>query len=140
MKQNFKITKMQQLFADEWIISGNATDAARKSGYAEKTATQKAYTILDHPNVQAYIKDRMKEHDSKMIADQEEVLLFLTKTMRGETVDYEDTVDGRMMKQFAKDRVKAAELLGKRYMLWTEKVQMEATVASVMIVDDIPDE
>lgn len=135
-----KLTMKQQQFADYYIISGNASEAAIQAGYSKKMAEKKAYLMLEHPLIREYIKNRMKSHESKMIADQDEVLMFLTRTMRGEIEDFEDTELGRMNMQFTKDRVKAAELLGKRYMLFTDKVDINATVAPVTIVDDIPDE
>ena len=144
-----EMTPKQQKFADEYIISGNATDAAIKAGYSEKTARYIGSENLTKPNISNYIDERMKEYQDKQIATQEEVLNFLTNSMIGE-VDEEVVVtvgtgDGRsavrkVRKEIsAKDRIKAAELLGKRYGIWTDKQQIES-VAQVVFIDDITED
>ncbi|MGY3725004.1 phage terminase small subunit [Granulicatella balaenopterae] len=144
-----EMTPKQQKFADEYIISGNATDAAKKAGYSEKTARYIGSENLTKPVIKNYIDERMKEYQDKQIATQEEVLNFLTNSMIGE-VDEEVVVtvgtgDGRsavrkVRKEIsAKDRIKAAELLGKRYGIWTDKQQIES-VAQVVFIDDITDD
>ena len=101
--------------------------------------------MLENESVKAYIKERMKEIESERIAKAEEVLAFLSASLRGEVLEEvisTETVDGMvkpviLKKQLsAKDRIKAAELLGKRYALFTEKVDLEGNVG-VTIIDDI---
>lgn len=105
----------QKKFADEYIISGNATEAYKKAYpnvKKDETARANASRTLTNANVQAYIEERMAEIDSKKIADQKEVMEFLTSTMR----DKENST---------KDRLKAAELIGKKHMMWVEKQSVE---------------
>ena len=130
-----KLTVKQQKFADEYIISGNATDAAKKAGYSEKTAFTIATENLKKPYIKQYIDQRIKELDDKKIAKQEEVLQYLTSVLRGESKSAIVVVEGcgdgyseaRTIKKTPdeKERLKAAELLGKRYRIFSEKSEVE---------------
>lgn len=141
-----KLTLKQQRFADEYIISGNATDAAIKAGYAPKAAYQTGAENLRKPQIKAYIAERLKSLENEKIATQEEILQYLTAVMRGE--HQEQTLisvgeAGQTITEIdvgAKDRIKAAELLGKRHRLWTEKVEADIS-GTVVFVDEsnIPD-
>lgn len=141
-----KLTEKQKRFIDYYIETGNATEAARRAGYSEKTAKQignENLTKLDF-----FIKERLKELEDKRIAKAEEVLKHLTAAMRGEIEEEVVVVEGigegesraRVLKKqiSAKERIKAAELLGKRYSLFTDKVDLEGNVG-VTIIDDIDD-
>lgn len=141
-----KLTLKQKKFADEYIISGNATQSAIKAGYKEKTAYKTGAENLRKPQIKNYIDERLKEIESEKIADQQEVLKYLSAVMRGEMT--EQTLksvgeSGQVITEIdvgAKDRIKAAELLGKRYRLWTDKSEVEVTGAVVFTNEsDIPD-
>lgn len=125
-----KLTLKQQRFADEYIISGNATQAALKAGYAERSAYRTGADNLKKPQVKAYIDERLEELESAKIAKQDEVLRYLTGVMRAESVSETVVVEGTG-KGFSKarilgkhpeeqERLKAAELLGKRYGLFRD--------------------
>ncbi|GAB2571204.1 terminase small subunit [Levilactobacillus fujinensis] len=135
-----KLTVKQQKFADEYIISGNATQAAELAGYAKRSAHSIGAENLQKPAIATYIESRRKEISDGKIADQQEILEYLTATMRGEETESVATAKGIYtdVEVGAKDRVKAAELLGKRYAMWTEKRDVTATVGPVQIADDIP--
>lgn len=151
----------EKLFADEYIKLGNAYQAALNAGYAKTTADGASKWLSPDenpkkpgkkakykPEVREYIDARMAEKESDLIAKQDEVLKYLTAVMRGETesstVVVEATLDGttaarEMLKHPAEsERLKAAELLGKRYGLYTDKVDVSGDVG-VVIVDDIED-
>ena len=141
MKLNIK----QKAFADYFIETGNAYQSAIKAGYSENYAKGNVIKLLENESVKAYIDERMKQIESDRIAKAEEVLAFLSSSLRGEVLEEvvaTETVDGMikpviLKKQLsAKDRIKAAELLGKRYALFTEKVDLEGNVG-VTIIDDI---
>lgn len=129
-----KLTLKQQRFADEYIISGNAEEAAIIAGYSKKYARGNAYKLVAKSGVKSYIEDRLKELDNKAIAKQEEVLQYLTSVMRGELEEEvlygigDGVQSTRHIEVGAKDRLKAAELLGKRYRLFTDKVELDADV------------
>lgn len=140
-----KLTIKQKRFADEYIISGNATEAAIKAGYSEKTARFIGTENLTKPNIKSYIDERLKELEDKAIAKQDEVLKYLTSIMRGEQTEQILKGEGEGYQSIvsidvsAKDRIKAAELLGKRYGTWTDKVDLNAELRTV-IVDDIEED
>lgn len=139
------LTLKQQRFADEYIISGNATHAAILAGYSKKTARSIGQENLTKPDIKKYIDERLDELESSKIAKQEEILKYLTSLMRGE--ETEQTLRGlgegeQMIDDIevsAKDRIKAAELLGKRYAMWTEKQEVTGDIA-VTFIDDIGSE
>ena len=140
-----KMTPKQQRFCDEYLIDLNATQAAIRAGYSEKNARNIACENLTKPYIKQYIDERMAEKESKLIADQDEVLKYLTSVLRGESqseiVVVEGTGDGcseaRTMDKAPdeKERLKAAELLGKRYGLYTEKVEQQVDMDLNISVD-----
>lgn len=136
------LTAKQQRFCDEYLIDLNATQAAIRAGYSSKTAKQIGQENLTKPDLKEYIEARMAEKESKLIADQDEILKYLTSVMRGESLSSvlaRDEVGAERVivkPPDEKERTKAAELLGKRYGLYTEKVDVEGNVG-VVIVDDI---
>lgn len=125
-----KLTPKQKAFADYYIECGNATEAAIRAGYSKKTAKQIANENLTKPYLKSYIDDRLKEIESKRIATAEEVLQYLTAVMRGEEKDQFE------LEASLQDRTKAAELLGKRFNLFKEQVELSGDVG-VKIVDDV---
>lgn len=145
MKKKDKLTLKQKKFADEYIISGNATQSAIKAGYSKKTAGVIAVENLEKPNIKAYIDKRLKELDDKAIAKQEEVLQYLTAVMRGQSKSAVVVIEGlgeglseaRLINKTPdeKDRIKAAELLGKRYGAFTEKVDISGDINLSIEVD-----
>lgn len=140
-----KLTIKQQRFSDEYIISGNATEAAIKAGYAKKAAYQQGAENLKKPHIRGYIDKRLEEINDKSIAKQEEVLQYLTSVMRGTTQSAVVVIEGdgdgvssaRLMDKTPdeKEKLKAAELLGKRYGAFTEKVEVGADLELNVKVD-----
>ena len=137
-----KLNTRQKAFCEYYVACGNATESAIKAGYKEKYAGVNADKLLKNTNVSKYIKKIMEEHANNRIAKAEEILEFLTATLRGEVT--EEVVVGGFGKSATekisknvdlKDRLKAAELLGKRYRLFTDKVEVEGVVP-VMIVGE----
>ena len=130
-----KLTAKQQRFCDEYLIDLNATQAAIRAGYSEKTAGQMATENLLKRSFKEYIEKRMAEKEAALIANQDEVLKYLTSVLRGESQSEEIVVEGtgdgcseaRTMQKAPseKDRLKAAELLGKRYGLYTDKIEAD---------------
>lgn len=79
-----KLTEKQKRFADEYIKSGNATQAAIKAGYSKKTAKIVASQNLTKLNVKSYIDDRMKVIEDNRIMTAKEAVELLTGIGRGE--------------------------------------------------------
>jgi len=143
-----KLTIKQQRFADEYIISGNATDAAIKAGYSNNYTNTNAFKLLQNTAIKTYIDERLEAINSAKIADQTEVLQYLTAVMRGETAATEVVVEGegdgvscaRLIDKppNEKERIRAAELLGKRYGAFTDKVSVDGNIAVEFVgYDDV---
>lgn len=145
------LTPKQKRFADEYIISLNGTEAYQKVyPHVKKpeSASAAASRLLSNVKVAGYIAKRMVEIDDAAIAKQEEVLKYLTAVLRGksesEIVVVEGEGDGvssarKLNKRpDEKERLKAAELLGKRYGLYTEKVDMTQAL-TIVFEDDYGD-
>ena len=104
-----KLTTKQKKFCEYYIQSGNATDAARKAGYSEKSAEAIGLENLGKPRISAYIAERVADQDKKRVADADEVLRFYSAVMRGEVKD-QFGLDASLT-----DRLKAGDALMKRY-------------------------
>ena len=116
------LTEKERIFADEYIKTTNATQSAIKAGYAEKSASSKGSQLLRKVKVRKYIDGVMEKRSKNTIATADEVLEYLTKVMNGKEKDAFG-LDASIA-----DRTKAAELLGKRHMLFTEKVKLDAEI------------
>ena len=143
------MTDRQRKFADEYIIDCNATRAymaAYPSVTKSQTAAAAASRLLKDVNVSAYVQEKLDELSSKKTAEAKEVMEYLTSVLRGEgkstVVVVEGTGDGTseatLMEKTPdeKERLKAAELLGKRYGLWTNKVEVEGEIPVVISGSD----
>ena len=128
-----KLSIKQKRFADEYIISGNAYQSAIKAGYSKNYSKGNVVKLLENVSVKAYIDERLAEIDNRKIADQQEVLEYLTSVMRGEVTEPLTVLDGDGYQKVidaspsVATRNKAAELLGKRYRIFTEKQEVELT-------------
>lgn len=121
-----KLTEKQKRFADYYIETGNATESAKKAGYSENTAAEMGYENLNKPHIKQYIDEKLKLLSDKRIMNAEEVMQLLTSIARNE--EEEDVVvfgengpEITSKGMSAKDRLKALELLGKRYLMWSDK-------------------
>lgn len=123
-----KLTERQKRFIDYYIETANATESAKRAGYSSKTAKNIGAENLTKLNY--FIQERLKQLEDNRIASQEEVLQYLTKVMRGEEKD-QFGLDASLQ-----DRTKCAELLGKRYGTFKEKVDVAGNIP-VVITDDI---
>ena len=147
-----KLTAKQQRFCDEYLIDLNATQAAIRAGYSKKTAYSIGQENLKKPDIREYIEKRMAEKEAALIADQDEVMRYLTAVMRRELnesvvvtlqsktekwVEVEGT--GKLKKQTTteetpavvpiparlSDAKKAAELIGRRYGIFKDNVKLD---------------
>jgi len=149
-----KLTEKQKRFVDYYIETGNATEAARKAGYSEKTARSVGAENLTKPDIRKAIDEALQQLQSERIADAKEVMEYLTAVMRREYKEcvvvttseevstYVPDETGKMRKQTVRketpqvveiparlaDANKAAELIGKRYGLFTDKIDIEGPV------------
>lgn len=77
-----KLTPKQKKFADEYIKTGNATQSAIEAGYSKKTARSVGSENLTKPDISEYIAKRLEKIDKEKIAEQKEILEFMTRVMR----------------------------------------------------------
>ena len=115
---DIKLKPKEFTFAEEWLKTMNATQSAIKAGYSERTAYSAGNRLLKKVEVKQYIDERLTEMQESSIADTNEVMQFLSSTMRG------DIPDQFGLDPALNDRLKAAELLGKRYKLFTDKQEI----------------
>lgn len=142
-----KLTAKQRRFCEEYIIDCNATQAAIRAGYKEKYAHTNANKLLQNTTLKQYIDELLEKIRNNNIADATEVMEYLTSVVRGKSSSEIVVVEGvgegcsiaRNMQKAPdeKERLKAAELLGKRYGLFTDKLEVDGN-AKVVITDDIP--
>lgn len=145
-KKVIPTTDKQKRFCEEYMIDNNATQAAIRAGYSKKSAKQIGTENLSKLDLRKYIDELLEDRRSACIASADEVLERLTAVMRGESESEVVVVEGIgdgcsaarniMKKPDERERLKAAELLGKRYGLFTDKVNVDG-VAKVVIVDDV---
>ncbi|QAT48577.1 terminase small subunit [Caproiciproducens sp. NJN-50] len=155
-----KLTAKQQRFIDEYLIDLNATQAAIRAGYSPVAATVQGSRLLSYANIRAEIDKKMQVRKDETIADQNEVLQTLTRILRREekentvvvTKKHKSSYDSNGKKKIVDEETpeiveipaklsdvnKAAELLGRRYALFTDNTRLDADVG-VTIVDDIPE-
>lgn len=115
---DIKLKPKELIFAEEWLKTTNATQSAIKAGYSERTAYSAGNRLLKKVEIKQYIEERLAEMKEHSIADTNEVMQFLSSTMRGDVPD-QFGLDAAL-----NDRIKAAELLGKRYKMFTDKQEI----------------
>ena len=140
-----KLNEKQKAFADYYIESLNATESYKKVYECSyNTARTNGARLLTNANIKKYIDEVMSAKDESRIASQDEILQILTDIARG--VTEEEVVQFSQLgeelrttrKPTIKDRMKASELLGKRYRMFTDKTELEIT-EPITIIDDIGD-
>lgn len=156
-----KMTAKQMRFCDEYLIDLNATQAAIRAGYSKKTATVIGAENLTKPYIREYIDQRLAEKEEALIAKQDEVMKYLTSVMRREktesvvvTLSKEETKyvrddEGTMRKQTVKEEIpkiieipaklsdsnKAAELLGRAYGIYSDRVEQDIDMELNVVVN-----
>ena len=143
------MTEKQKKFADEYIISLNATQAYKKAYLSVKkddVARANGSRLLANANVRAYIDEQLEKLKSERVADQQEVLEFLTAVMRGEITEPLLVLDGdgyqKVMdaKPNVSTRKSAAVDLGKRYGLFVDKQEVTQRTVEIKVGDWDADE
>lgn len=137
------MTPKQEKFCVEYLVDLNGTQAAIRAGYSEKTANRIANQLLSKLDIKNCIKELREIEFDNSIATAKEAEAFLAKAMRGEIEEEVIVTEGQgdgfseakiMNKKIsARDRIKAAELIGKRNQLFTDKVKVDSAVPIVII-------
>ncbi|KJE27341.1 terminase small subunit [Geobacillus kaustophilus] len=160
-----KLNEKQKRFADEYLIDLNATQAAIRAGYSPRSAAEQASRLLKNAKVRAYIDERMAELSRRTGVNQERILRELARiafvnapdliNMEDATIREDATVDdmaaiasvrvkiiptenGQGIEREIRlaDKIRALDLLGKRFAMWTERQQVDANFG-VQIIDDV---
>lgn len=136
------MTEKQKIFADEYIISLNATQAYKKAYpniKKDDAASVNGSKLLRNTKVKAYIDEQLEKLQSERVADQQEVLEFLTSVMRGEVTEPLLILDGEgtqrmvMAKPSVSTRKSAAVDLGKRYGLFVDKQEITQRTIEIKV-------
>lgn len=138
-----KLNDKQKAFADYYIESLNAYESAKRAGYSEAYAKSQSYKLLENVGIKNYIDERMESKDNYRIASQDEILQILTDIARG--ITEEEVVQFSQLgeelrttrKPTIKDRMKASELLGKRYRMWIDKVEANVNQQVIFEGEDL---
>jgi phage terminase small subunit len=136
-----KLTEKQKRFVEEYLIDLNATQAAIRAGYSPKTAYSQGQRMLKNVETKTYIDEQLERIHSEKTADAQEVLEYLTAVMRGKHKEQILQLIGDGVQEItdidvsAKERLKAAELIGKRYGMFKDNVSVD--LEPVVIVNDL---
>ncbi len=136
------LNERQKRFCDEYLISLNATDAAKKAGYKGNYVGQNADKLLKNTKIQSYLEKRLAEKESTLIADQDDILKLLTRIVMGEEQGTALVGVGQGAQEVEQvpptntEKIRAAEILGKYYKLFTDRQEIQLTGA-VEFIDDI---
>lgn len=131
----------QKKFADEYLIDCNATQAAIRAGYSPKTAKSIGQRMLTNVDIKEYIDEQLEKIHNQKTANAQEVLEYLTSVMRGEHTEQILQLVGEGVQEITnidvseKERLKAAELIGKRYGMFKDNVNID--LEPVILVNDL---
>ena len=120
------LTPKQEAFVREYMIDLNATQAAIRAGYSERTANRIGAENLSKPVIQAEIQEQRKAAEEKCIVTVEWILSEIAKIAQDEEVR-------------TADRLKALELLGKYLGLWEKRQEEGAQVVRVVFEGGLDD-
>lgn len=141
-----KMTAKQKRFCDEYLVDMNATKAAIRAGYSVKTAKQIGQENLTKPDLKMYIEERMAKMEASLVADSVEVMMYLTDVLRGKSFSSvlarDELGADRVIEKppDEKERLKAAEMLGRAHMMFTDKVNVKGAIPVVISGgDDLED-
>ena len=139
-----KFTPKQRRFVQEYLICLNATEAAKRAGYSENVASAIGFENLKKPKIKQLIDETLESIATEKVASITEILEFLTSVMRGEHTEQTLRLVGDGVQDIsdiyvsAKERLKAAELLGKRYGLFKDNINLGES--KVILVDAVPED
>ncbi len=132
------MTNKQKNFCGEYLVDCNATQAAIRAGYNEKTAYSQGQRMLKNVEVKTYIDEQLERLHNEITADAQEVLEYLTAVMRGEHTEQTLQLVGEGVQTItnidvsARERLKAAELIGKRYGIFRDNVDVSGVMPVVI--------
>lgn len=136
------LSPRQKRFVDEYCIDLNATQAALRAGYSPHTARVQGSKLLTNLDIKAAVDQRIDELQSQKTADAREIMEYLTSVLRGESKSHVLCFVGDGMQTVIdkapdeRERLKAAELLGKRYAMFSDKLNLDGALPVVISGDE----
>lgn len=133
-----RMTEKQKRFVEEYLIDLNATQAAIRAGYSPKTAYSIGVENLKKPELKTYIDEQLERIHNEKTADAQEVLEYLTAVMRGQHREQTLQLVGDGVQTItdidvsAKERLRAAELIGKRYGMFKDNLDVGGSIPVVI--------
>lgn len=129
------MNERQQRFVDFYIQTGNASEAARLSGYSKRIANRIGTENLSKPVIKKAIEARLKELESQRVADAQEVLEHLTAVVRGEMTEEVVTQSGKkfVVTVSEKDKLKAADMLLKVAGVYRDKLDVKVDSSTLFV-------
>ena len=121
---SLRVTERQRRFAEAYLETGSAAQAAERAGYPAGHGSR----ALKSRGVQDCLDALRRARDEGSdVASAQEVLVYLTGVMRGESDEGKSGA--------STPRMKAAELLGKRLGVFNEVAE---EIRPPVILDDLP--
>lgn len=87
MPRTRRLTDKQKAFAREYVIDGDASKAARRSGYSEKTAAAQGFELLRNPLVKAEIARLTDAKVERASIAADEIVEQLANIVRADITD-----------------------------------------------------
>lgn len=139
----FNLTDLQHAFCNHFMHSGDYTISALRAGYSQSSASSMRVEVRNNPTLRLYLRLLHDMYEGDNVADTEEVLMFLTTVMRGEV--FEPTKVGvgkgeeaiQYLPPKASERIRAGELLGRRYGAFNENINVSLQAPTFTGSDDI---
>jgi phage terminase small subunit len=161
-----KLTAKQERFVEEYLVDLNATQAAIRAGYSPASAGTVAGENMKKPQIRARLDEAMAELSRRTGVNQERVIRELARVAFVNAPKVVNTKDATVLEDASEDdtaaiasikvkvvkgdfesverevkfadKLKALELLGKHFGMFTDKVSLVGAVP-VQIVDDLDD-
>ncbi len=115
------MNERQRKFVDEYILTGNASESARRAGYSAKTAGSIGERLLKNVEVRAALDERIKAASTEKTLTQNQLLEFLSAVVKGEVCDQQlmtrligkgcSVIENVEIRASVQNRIRAAELL-----------------------------
>ena len=131
-----KLTQKQQCFINEYLVDLNATQAAIRAGYSEKTAKSVGSENLTKPDIQRAIQEAISKREIRTEITQDKVLSDIEDIKRHAMNDAFDAQGNKVMNNYPA-ALKAAELQGKHLGMWVDKAEITGKNGKDLIAEPI---
>lgn len=111
------LTDKQRRFVEEYLIDYNGTRAAKTAGYAESSAHVTASQLLTNPKISGAVAQGLAAQINRTQLTADTVLAGLWREMK--------------FAEFSRDRLRALELIGKHFAMFTDKVAIDGDLPEI---------